>query len=65
MACDAYLSVLQMHASSFETGRWAEMMCREASHRLVGHDVTEFNSDSCSAKGLFFPVWKSQQISCS
>jgi hypothetical protein len=47
MVCDAYLFILQILASTTETGWWGEMdqQCREAFHRLGIWDVAEFNSD--------------------
>jgi hypothetical protein len=47
--CDAHLFVLQIHASSFGTSWWGEIVQhRNAFHGLGVQDVTEFHSDGCS-----------------
>jgi hypothetical protein len=46
MVHDAQVFILQIHASSFESSWWGEMVkCREAFHGLGFQDVTEFSSD--------------------
>jgi hypothetical protein len=45
MVYDAHLFILQIHASSVETGWWGEMACFiEGFHKSEVQDVTEFSS---------------------
>jgi hypothetical protein len=46
VVCDAHLFILQVHARSFETGWWGEMVqLRGAFHQLGVQDVAEIDSD--------------------
>jgi hypothetical protein len=62
MVCVVHLLILQIHASSFETGWWRKMAWyREACHGLGVQDAAEFNSDfweenKKKGQGLFTSV---------
>jgi hypothetical protein len=43
MVCDAHLFVLQIHASSFGTGWWGEVVQRREAFNGLGVEIAEFD----------------------